>query len=521
LSEWKLSENSILPVAFQTLRAMKPVPIAEIRPRPQQSSSAVSGYQAERTYNSNEPGAESFAGYIGMISLIENGVLVHQFPFTIDDHVLTEGFDQGREAPPGRVLMALQGASEASIKAGYASKGLDRALAAGDMTAVASSITNPTEANQKLADGWTPLMVAIASKQLKLAEWLIKQGADVNARGPVATSALLMATQARSMEAMTLLLKHKAEPNIVTSDRRYTPLSVAIWSRNPALLEPLLQAGANTNGTDSFGEAPLTLLVGSFRGETETLATMVSLMLKFGADPGFANEFLSCKTALKELWQKNPQAIEPVGPLIPESPAKIAICQAKETARNEQAREIKVRDEVANRQGAALQTSRTLKDNPVMAAMRQKQSLAEVSAVALATPDSQLGANSENDTALHMAMRDLKTYEGLVEVLVKAKMPLDGKDKHGVTALMLAAGDAKTQTVSELLKGGAALELKDRDGATALFFAVLAGKKDTVLVLLAQGAKADVKQNDGNTALSLAKQQGFREIVQILENAKR
>jgi Ankyrin repeats (3 copies) len=242
--------------------------------------------------------------------------------------------------------------------------------------------------------------------------------------------------------------------------------------------------------------------------------------LKFGADPSYANEFRSCKTALKELWQKNPQAIEAVGPFIAESPAKIAICQTKETARNEQARENKEQESAAFGLEATQQTSRTLKDNPVMAAMRLKQSLAEVSALALATSVDLLGPNSEGDTALHMAMRNLKTYEGLVEILVKAKMPLNGKDKHGVTALMLAAGDAKTTTVSTLIKGGAALEIKDRDGATALFFAVLAGKKDTVQVLLAHGAKTDVKQNDGNTALSLAKQQGFREIVQILESVK-
>jgi uncharacterized protein len=524
VSDWSVPNSLVLPAAFQTLRSMKPLGINEISPRPQQGSAAVSGYQAERTYNSSEPVAESFAGYIGVVSLIENDVLVHQLPFTIGDFVLTEGFGQGREPPPGRVMMALQGANDRDIATAREAKDLDRALAAGDLTSVTKQITTPAQANQKLADGWTPLMVAIASNQLPLAQWLIERGADVNITRSDGTSALLMATQARSLEAMTLLLKHKAKPNVSGNDRGETPLSVAVWSREPKLLEALLKAGANPNALDVRGQAPLSLLVGSFRGEVETLQSMVTLMLKFGADPGYANETMSCETALKELRQKNPQAIEAVGPLVPESPTNVAVCQAKQAARQAQARDQRETNEAPSKLQAALETSKALKDNPVMAAMRQRQTVAVVSALALGTPADQHGPNIQGDTALHMALRELKAYENLVEVLVgvfvKARISLDQKDQYGVTALMLAAGDAKTQTVSALLKGGASLEIKDRDGATALFFAVLAGKTETVRLLLAQGAKTDVKQRDGNTALSLGKQQGFREIVRVLENGQ-
>jgi uncharacterized protein len=516
VSGWSTSTPARFSNAFQSLQTMKATPIHEITPRPQQGSGAISGYQGDRTYNSTEPVPSSFAGYIGILTLLENGEVVHQMPLTVRDYVLTEGFE-GRAPPPGRVPMALQGASASDMEAVVANSALDRALAAGDMAFIEKRITDRARANQALSDGWTPLMVAIANQRLKLAQWLLARGADVNALGLGGNSALLLAAKGGSLEAMKLLLKHKADPNIAPNDLGDTPLTAAIWTRKATPVELLLKAGANPNAVNAHGVAPLALLTDSFRGEVKTLKDMVLLMLKHGADPGYVNARMSCSTALKALQSSNAAAMEEVAPLIPESRQRVTACEAKRKADNEAFLANKDVNEAAAALEAAKTASRNLKDNAVMAAMRQKLPASAVSKVLLGAAPSDLGPNMAKDTALHMAMHDLQAYETLVTALIDSKTPLDSQNQYGVTALMLAAGEAQAQTVLALLKAGASMELKDRDGATALLFAVLAGKIDNVRALLAHGAKTNVTQRDGSTALTLAKQQRFHNIVQILE----
>jgi ankyrin repeat protein len=78
-------------------------------------------------------------------------------------------------------------------------------------------------------------------------------------------------------------------------------------------------------------------------------------------------------------------------------------------------------------------------------------------------------------------------------VLLDRGANLETKNKHGETALMLAASNAGTEdleVVATLINRGADLRAKDNQGRTAIDKAVAKGRKQIVLLLKAAIAKA-------------------------------
>jgi len=98
--------------------------------------------------------------------------------------------------------------------------------------------------------------------------------------------------------------------------------------------------------------------------------------------------------------------------------------------------------------------------------------------------------------------------EAVFKALVKAKVPVEAKNKAGQTALMLAAREGRDDNVTALLALGAQVEAKDPDGWTPLLFAAYNGQTNVVSTLI--GAKADLKAKDaeGWDALMLALSEG-------------
>jgi hypothetical protein len=167
-SGWTIAKGSSLSKAFSFLRSFEPITVDAIHPRPQQGAAAISGYQGERTYNNVEPVAESFAGYIVIVSLVGNGVLVKQLPITVADHAMATATVGTREPFSGRLTLALSGASEAEITTAKNRNALDRALVIGDLATIQQAYLTAEQVNQKAADGWTPLMLAVENKQVNL-----------------------------------------------------------------------------------------------------------------------------------------------------------------------------------------------------------------------------------------------------------------------------------------------------------------------------------------------------------------
>jgi ankyrin repeat protein len=128
-------------------------------------------------------------------------------------------------------------------------------------------------------------------------------------------------------------------------------------------------------------------------------------------------------------------------------------------------------------------------------------------------------AMSGGSTPLHLAAA--KGYRDLAAILLDRNAPIDIQDDTEDTPLLAAAGAEKWDIV-DLIAGrtpaGRAdgLNRPDFDGNTALHLASGGGRLDTVALLLAKGAAIDRRNAVGQTAYNLADEGGFKDITACL-----
>ena len=150
------------------------------------------------------------------------------------------------------------------------------------------------------AAGITPLIAAAASDNREAAELLLARGADPRAKADIPQSATsLMGAAINGNDALvrSLLAKHvdvsvTSAPigaQVKNGPVRFgsvTALHLAITGGNPAVVSPLLKAGAPVNAADTRGMTPLIFAVATDRPNPD----IVRLLLANGADPSVRAE---------------------------------------------------------------------------------------------------------------------------------------------------------------------------------------------------------------------------------------
>ncbi|KAK6633628.1 hypothetical protein RUM44_004235 [Polyplax serrata] len=117
-------------------------------------------------------------------------------------------------------------------------------------------------------------------------------------------------------------------------------------------------------------------------------------------------------------------------------------------------------------------------------------------------------------TALNLAARH--GYLDVVEVLLSAGAACNHSDCEGWTALRAAAWGGHTAVVELLLKNGADVDVADSDQRTALRAAAWGGHEDIVELLVTHNANVNQTDEDGRTALIAASYMGHSEIIEYL-----
>lgn len=120
-----------------------------------------------------------------------------------------------------------------------------------------------------------------------------------------------------------------------------------------------------------------------------------------------------------------------------------------------------------------------------------------------------------NDRARLLAAADSGSFDRVKELLDKG-VPVDTRDEHQWTPLMLAALQGHDKIVSLLLEQGADIEAQDVNGTTPLMAAASSGWLSVVKRLMNAGADMDVEDNAGETAFYMAEQFEHRAVVTYL-----
>ncbi len=296
--------------------------------------------------------------------------------------------------------------------------------------------------------GQTALMWASARRHPEMMQLLISKGADVNARSidrnyqrhiqaegrpknldSGGLTPLLYAARENCIACVDVLLKNKADIDLPDPDS-VSPLLVAIMNANWDLAKKLIEAGADVNQWDIFGETPLITAVdlrtridggrASIDPPNMTKGVeIVKLLLERGADPNMQFFFkpANARGALQTrgvtaLIRAAANADTEVVKLLLEHGADATIATAD--------RQTPIHAVLAGRapEPQALELIRTL----------QKVGT-DVNVVALINHPEEI----RGGTALHSAVR--KRFKTVIKELATFKIDMDAVDQDGLTAL--------------------------------------------------------------------------------------
>jgi ankyrin repeat protein len=119
------------------------------------------------------------------------------------------------------------------------------AVEANDVPGVSNWIKRGANVNQRGPLPYTVLMIAAGRGYVQITDLLLSAGADVHALdSTLGASALHKAAQSGVVDVARLLLDHGAFINLQSATVGHTPLIDAVWAKKPAMVKFLLERGA-------------------------------------------------------------------------------------------------------------------------------------------------------------------------------------------------------------------------------------------------------------------------------------
>jgi ankyrin repeat protein len=435
---------------------------------------------------------------------------------------------------------------------------------------------HPDLVSSKEADGETALHNAAASGHKDIAELLLVNMADINARDKSGLTPLHYALYFGHNDVVGLLLKNKADVNS-PAIHSLTPLHLAASLGNYNMVALLLANKADINAKDELGNTPLHYAVQDgykdvaelLRSKTTSHASDGAVLKQAGTrtkNGQSQHQTTNSKTHTKVSAQIKPPVSTP-HPLVDQ--------EQYEEVNDEDlpfdckfSGSVAVHDEFATITGnistlrlgligmqlfsdIELLTDKIIMEgrHAVIATMwfgklqftlgqQQRGPLFQVWATPsqksrlrkyrldrfsglLKDQPSLVSIKDKNgDTLLHMAAAN--GQKDVVKLLLANAAEVNAKDDAGMTPLSMAAARGHKEVVNLLFANTRMKDVpglvfgKDKKGDTPLHMAAANGQKDVVELLLAIGEEANEKNDNGLTPLSAARANGHDDVVELL-----
>ena len=380
---------------------------------------------------------------------------------------------------------------------------LEDAAAFGQVKVAEFLLANGADVNANLGGAGTPLHRAAQSGHKTMTELLLRNRADVNSRESGATP-LHLAVDNGHKAITEVLLAHKADVNAkgklpvpgVAEDN--TPLHIAASKGFAAIAELLLARGAQVNASDRTGRTPL-------HAAASRELRVVQLLLTHQADvkardnEGWTplhvainlNQLAIARLLLENQAEANARVLK--GQLKDWTPLHLAAFGQGDRAMTELLLAHKAEVDAVTSDG---QTPL------IIAAGKPKPEVVE----AILAGGANVNVEAANrQTALRLAIQG--NDERTVSAILARKPNLEVRADENLTVLQRAVVDGRESVVEMLLRAGANPNVSyDRDGNTPLHWAVVPGKKNILKLLLAYKANVNARNLSGQTPLDLTKQ---------------
>ncbi len=138
--------------------------------------------------------------------------------------LLRQGIDPNTRDPKGMPALSVAIRRESpkvfAVLLGHPDLDVDALNAAGETALMLTAIAGDLDASQRLVargakvqiPGWSPIHYAASGPNVKLVQWLLDQGAQVDAESPNGTTPLMLAAQHAPEGTVELLLQRGADP---------------------------------------------------------------------------------------------------------------------------------------------------------------------------------------------------------------------------------------------------------------------------------------------------------------------
>ena len=345
---------------------------------------------------------------------------------------------------------------------------------------------------------FAPLHYAASAGNKPMVELLLSKGANVQARADRGYTPLHMAVEKGFRTVVEVLLAHRADIEAKLSSDGRTPLHIAVGSGFKSLAELLLASRADVNALDAGGNTPLHYAAGRSDG------TLAELLLANKADVDAVNK--SGETPLDKAAESGQVAI-----------ATVLLGHGAE---------VNARNPLGDHRGWT----------PLHYAVQARRK--EIVALLL---KHKADPNARSETAYFessdwlgngytpLLIATAKDYLEIVELLLAGKADPNLKSDNGGACIFNAlnqidpadysrkrlAPNAK-RMLALLLEHGAGTEARTPDGSTPLIFSARRGDEESVELLLAHKADAKARDNSGWTALHRAAEGQHKEVVELL-----